>query len=176
MAIPQGPRGLSLPQQAIGLRFGFPSAKVTLTPTRLTWVSPVRPTPLSRDYEIQIAYRYGWFPKVVTLDPLESRPGEDLPHVYRDGSLCLHEVHEWAPNMHIVDTIVPWVSEYLAHYELWKVGGHWYGDDDQTVRTSLPVSPSAAGIGNRLARRRERRAQRRRERRSRCSRHTQDEP
>ena len=130
MALPRARRGLSLAQQAIGLRSSYPAAKITLVPARVTWVGLIRPTPLSRDYKVKITYQLGRFPNVVVLDPLEYRPGEDLPHTYQDGSLCLHETDEWTPAMHIADTTVPWASEWLAHYEVWKIGGRWYGDGD----------------------------------------------
>lgn len=30
--------------------------------------------------------------------------------------------------MLLVDTIVPWSSEWLFHYEMWKGTGIWFGD------------------------------------------------
>jgi hypothetical protein len=58
---------------------------------------------------------------------LESRPGESLPHVFPDGTLCLHLDHEWTTNMLASDTIVPWTSEWLINYEIWKATGEWFG-------------------------------------------------
>jgi hypothetical protein len=156
MAIPRPPRRLSLAQQAIRLWSCFPEAKITLQPTKLTWIGVIRPTPCSRDYPTKITYQYGWYPEVVTIDTLKSRPGENLPHTYSDGSLCLHEAHEWTPAMAIVDTVVPWTAEWLAHYELWRVRGRWYGDD-LPARTAAPVPLPTRDIHNRAGRRREHR-------------------
>lgn len=156
MAIPRTSRGLSLAQQALGLRVCFPEAKIILAPTRLIWIGLIRPTPCSRDYRIKITYRYLCFPDVVAITPLESRPGENLPHTYGDGSLCLHETHEWTPSMAIADTIVPWTSEWLAHYELWKVRGRWYGDDQEHHPVD-PVQLPSGATHNQTDRRREHR-------------------
>jgi len=151
--IPRTPRGLSLPQQALGLRSCFPTAETTLRPTVLTWIGVIRPTPCSSDYTIKITYRYASFPDVVAVTTLEPRRGEYLPHTYCYGSLCLHEAHEWTPAMAIAATTVPWTAEWLAHNELWKVRGRWHGDDPQDQAIS-PVPIPAEGSRNRADRRR----------------------
>jgi hypothetical protein len=100
-----------------------------VTPGRLAWTGVIQPTPLGRAYTVRITYATGEDPKVVVVDPtLDSRPGEPLPHVFRDGCLCLYEDGEWLPSMFIAETIVPWTSEWLAHYEIWKATGRWCGD------------------------------------------------
>lgn len=172
MAIPSTARGLSPAQQAIILRSRFPTAQIDLKPTAMTWTGTIRPTPCSRDYTIKIVYRPWLYPHVTTIEPLESRPGENLPHTYRDGSLCLHEAHEWTHTMPIADTIVVWAAEWLAHYELWKVRGRWYGDNEPgpTVSPALPFQKDE----NRAERRQEQHDRPRRDRRrerSRDSRH-----
>jgi hypothetical protein len=169
MAIPSLRPRLSLAQQAISLRFRFPSAEVTLTSTTLTWTGIIRPTLLSRDYKVKMTYRYAEPPKIVTEEPLESRPGENLPHIYRGGSLCLYDTNEWKPDMLLADTIVPWAAEWLAHYELWKVRGHWYGDDEPSP-VGEPVSSPSNEINNRAGRRREQQDVQRRSRRQRYAR------
>jgi hypothetical protein len=127
-----GSRSLSLALQAMGLRHVFPKARTKVTPTRLTWTGRITPTPLSRSYEVRITYSLGSYPRVFIVDPpLEPNQGGILPHFYREGTVCLHEAHEWTSSLLIVDTIVPWTAEWLVHYELWKVDGHWYGDGGQ---------------------------------------------
>lgn len=97
----------------------------------LAWTGILSPTPLSRDYMVRITYSLGEYPRTVVLSPpLLADENGLLPHFYREGSLCLHEVNEWDGSMLIVDTIVPWTAEWLAHYELWKRSGRWYGDGD----------------------------------------------
>src|ERR1700730_10172391 len=163
MARPLG--RLTLPQQALGLRHVFPTAKTVLLPMRLIWAGTVTPTPLSRDYRIRISYSVGHFPSVVVLDP-PLKPDADgrLPHFFRNDTLCLHEAHEWDDSMQIVDTIVPWASEWLAHYELWTRNGRWFGDGHPQGETQSTqpagVRPGRAAM-NRAGRRQGARNERR---------------
>jgi hypothetical protein len=114
---------------------------IGIKPTRMVWTGVLTPTPLSQRYTVRITYVVGRFPRVVVIDP-PLVPGEDglLPHFYREGSLCLHDAYDWNESMLIVESIVPWTTEWLAHYELWKWSGEWYGDGDgaQSVAVSAP--------------------------------------
>jgi len=147
------PVRLSLAQQAMILRSRFPASRVDLERDCVSWTGTIRPTPCSRDYKVVIVYRRGRYPHVTVADPpLEPCPGETLPHTYRDGSLCLHLKSEWDSSMPIADTTVPWTAEWLAHYELWKVRGRWYGDDHQ--ETDLTPTAPDEEEDNRSSRRR----------------------
>jgi hypothetical protein len=149
------PVGRSLPDQAFALHAQFPNATVKLKPTLLDWTDTIQPTAISRSYTVRITYDRRRYPKVRILAPtLESRPGESLPHVWSDGSLCLHVEEDWTPDMLIVNTTVPWTSEWLIHYEIWKGTGTWYGGGEwpprrygeATTETDviLPGSPTHA--------------------------------
>jgi hypothetical protein len=61
---------------------------------------------------------------------LDGRPGESLPHVYREGTLCLYRKGEWSSAMLIANSIVPWASEWLLFYEIWLATGEWHGGGD----------------------------------------------
>ena len=54
-----------------------------------------------------------------------------LPHVYssKRQQLCLYSPsrNEWNGFNYIIDTIIPWASEWLYFYELWLPEGKWYG-------------------------------------------------
>lgn len=131
-------RNLTIAQQAFALRSAFPNAKAELKRKQLVWLGQLEPTPLSRKYSVQIKYVEGSYPKVYILDQFFTREDKGiLPHVYDDGSICLYEADQWNCSMSIVDTIVPWTAEWLAHYELWRVNECWYGD-----RTSLSSNQS----------------------------------
>ena len=93
----------------------------------MIWTATLQPTVLSREYTVQISYKPSSFPQVKVLSQLPTRPGEPLPHVYREGALCLHKVDEWSPDMLIADTIVPWTCEWLIQYEIWLAIGEWHG-------------------------------------------------
>jgi len=67
---------------------------------------------------------------VQILDPpLQDRQGERPPHMYPGNQLCLYlpRAKEWDPSMRLADTIVPWTSEWLLHYEVWQATGEWCG-------------------------------------------------
>jgi len=138
-------RSLSMAQQALGLRSVFPDAHVGLKPQRLRWTGQLQPSDLSRAYNVRLDYRQGRYPAVRVLAPkLESAETGFLPHTYDNGTLCLHDVGQWNAAMLIVDTIVPWTSEWLLHYETWLATGEWFGDCDstselQTHYDDLPV-------------------------------------
>ena len=127
----------------------FPSGVTGIKPTSLVWTGILTPTPLSRDYTVRITYSIGGLPRVVIVDP-PLVPDENglLPHFYREGSLCLHEAHEWNGSMLIGDSIIPWAAEWLAHYELWKWSGQWYGDGGparaETATVPTPAVDSSA--------------------------------
>jgi hypothetical protein len=84
---------------------------------------------------VEVAYVGSRFPVVRVLDPPLQPDAEGvLPHLFREGTLCLHERHEWRPDMLIVDTTMAWTSEWLYFYELWLGTGLWFGDGDEEGR------------------------------------------
>jgi hypothetical protein len=134
--------GLSAAQQAFALRARFPDVQGKLKAGRLVWTGSLEPTPLSRSYRVQIAFGPRGQPQVRVLDELATREGRSLPHVYSDGTLCLHETDEWVETMSIADTIVPWAAEWLAHYEIWLVTGEWYGGGEWPPRRTCTPEPA----------------------------------
>lgn len=151
--------GNSLARQAFALRARFPDATTKLTSTRLTWTGALQPNELSRVYTVRITVINGGYPKVDVLDPvLEGRPGESIPHRFGDDSLCLHLEDEWDPSRLMVDTTVPWTSEWLLNYEIWKATGVWHGggewpprrqDQDQdgpAAASRPPLQPRSEGV------------------------------
>lgn len=93
------------------------------------WNGKIRPSPLSEDYTVSLSIRTGRPPEVRVLNPeLKPRDGVDgLPHVYPDGSLCLHQSGEWHPGMLAAETVVPWASAWLYFYEIWHATSFWLG-------------------------------------------------
>jgi hypothetical protein len=141
---PPKPRPLNLAQHALALRQGFPGATLSLRGGRLVWTSWLQPTPLSRRYFVRIELGHDGLPHVRVIEPqLESRGGASLPHVYREGTLCLYSRGEWHPGMSLVLTIVPWASEWLMNYEIWLATGEWHGGGEWPPRRRDP-SKSAA--------------------------------
>lgn len=107
--------------------------KLTISAKKLTCFYIIKPSALSRDYEIYFEYRLGNNPDVYILEPkLEYVDGKSfLPHVYDTSSqrLCLYyrKTGEWNSSMYIADAIIPWTSEWLLHYEYWLGTGEWHG-------------------------------------------------
>jgi hypothetical protein len=136
----------SLAVQALALRGQFPEGKVDLRPARLVWTGTIQPTPLSRQYRVKVTYRATRLPVVRVLDHLEGRPGEPLPHVYREGTLCLHLPGEWTPEMLVVDSTLPWTAEWLINYEIWKATGEWHGGGQWPPVRRLDPGPASTTI------------------------------
>lgn len=113
----------------------------------VTWRGELRP--FRRPYEVRIVYGprpwVGDFritnraPRIELISPTmvlrHPRTGELVPHVFlaHFGTfgplLCVYDpfADEWEPGMPIADTIVPWINEWLACYELWLATGKWTG-------------------------------------------------
>lgn len=84
---------------------------------------------MSQNYMVRIEYTLRERPKVWVLRPPlhPRRPGQRIPHTFRDGSVCLHMNHDWTPAMFIADTVIPWLTLWLYYYETWKATGEWLG-------------------------------------------------
>lgn len=132
-----GNKSITLPVQRINLKSNFPDSRSSIKRNELKWVGEITPTILSRTYTVQIIFKLSKSPKIRILKPVLNIPeGEELPHVYYDGSLCLYypKWKEWDSTMLLVDTIVPWISEWLFHYEIWLSTGKWCGGGKHTDR------------------------------------------
>lgn len=127
---------ISLYAQLGKLQHYFPNSTTYVDKCKMqfTWKTTLCPSELSSSYEIKLVYKFGKNPDVfvVSPKPLALAEGKSkLPHVYDHDKqwLCLYHKpsREWTPNMMIADTIVPWISEWLLHYEYWVVTGIWHG-------------------------------------------------
>ena len=95
----------------------------------LNWTGVVWPCGLSSHYEVQITYPYGRRPVVWVKNPRiqHFENGKKVPHTFSDGSICLHVHEDWEPWISIAATLVPWLSLWLYHYEVWQATGQWLG-------------------------------------------------
>lgn len=108
----------------------YPESYVAIQRSRLTWIGRLQPSPLSVDYEVGLEYRLQAPPHVQLLNPaLQQREGERSPHLFADDCLCLYHgpSREWHAGMMLADTVIPWASEWLLHYEVWLATGVWTG-------------------------------------------------
>ena len=102
---------------------------VTIERNQLSWTGELQPSPLSDIYTVHISYATGQrAPTVTVLRPELGGAGvESLPHVYTQDHLCLYYPWQWTDDKLITRMIVPWASEWLFHYEVWKATGTWHG-------------------------------------------------
>jgi hypothetical protein len=126
---------LSLIHQEGALRSYFPKSQISRKGEReITWTYTVTPTSVSMEYKVKLQYSLDQGARIYVLDPspLELAPGKDrLPHVYStpEQRLCLYYPawREWHPGKLYVHTLIPWISEWLYHYEIWVGTGVWHG-------------------------------------------------
>lgn len=81
----------------------------------------------SNEYEVQIIYSHPNQPEVFVRNPqIEYKP--EL-HMYKNGSLCLYypKDNSFTSKSMLFDTIIPWTSEWLIFYELYRRKGKWLG-------------------------------------------------
>jgi len=128
----QGSKQLSIAQQAFELRRWYPEATLHPRQAGLTWEHTITPHPLCGTYDVKVDYDLGYVPQAFVVSPkLFRHDGLDLPHCYNQEkqSLCLvyQTAREWTSNMLIARTTVPWISEWLIHYEIWCVTETWEG-------------------------------------------------
>lgn len=101
-----------------------------------SWIGKIRPTAMSREYEVLIDAS-SRSPKVFVIEPeLKSRGQKRPPHTWGDGSLCLYLnkaaygfwwINQWNPGMIIAEDIFRWTVEWLANYEYWLITDEWLG-------------------------------------------------
>lgn len=91
----------------------------------------IKPTESSRTYLTQIKLTDSKKLEVFVLNPnlaKENKGCKSVPHMYslKQGRICLYLPKEidYTDNYSI---IVPWISEWLYHYEIWKITGEWCG-------------------------------------------------
>jgi hypothetical protein len=119
--------------QAALLRNTYPGCHVkTSLNLSLIWNFKIRPSPLSDEYRVKMDYTTGKQPKIFVKTKLILADGAaELPHVYDQERqrLCLFfpDGSQWNSTMLLAKTVVPWIYDWLFHYELWLVTGIWHG-------------------------------------------------
>jgi hypothetical protein len=142
---PRPVQTINLAKQLHAIRAVVPTARGRVRKGQLTCTLDLKPTPVSRTYTLRLTYRHGTRPKVtVVAPPLELRTGASkLPHVYPGDELCLYYPGQWRHHDLLAVTVLPWTSEWLAHYELWLATGRWSGGGH--THPVHPQRPAADG-------------------------------
>jgi len=126
--------GLLSSQQLKEIKADFPNVQLV----KNTWnhfqvVIQIQPTAISEKYNLMIVYEQNRWVKVFVIDKKLriALNRSKLPHVYDSErqQLCLYSPSkkEWDGYKYIVDTIIPWSSEWFYYYELWLPEGKWHG-------------------------------------------------
>lgn len=105
---------------------------------KLIWKQRVRPSELSRTYDITVKYN-GKIPEVYLYNQgIMTKEDEYIPHCFRRHyknkedeyvKLCLYypRYNEWSNDMFLSETVIPWTIDWLYYYELWRITGKWLG-------------------------------------------------
>lgn len=140
---------LNMALQHSSLKYVLPKSNISYNQNGLNLEYYVIPTPLSAEYKIKVEYIRGKYPEIYVIEPrkLKLYPGNTtLPHVYSTPRqrLCLfYRIgREWNSSMYISNTIIPWTSEWLLHYECWLATGKWHGGgihmESEIVKQKFP--------------------------------------
>lgn len=155
-------------EQKLRMRARWPTLEKRDVPDGLAWQGRIRG--FQRPYLIDVVWlhRLRRPPSVFVIEPkIAPRAAEDFTHIphlnFNDrdperSALCLYdpEGQEWDDSLLIAETMVPWASEWLHHYELWRFDGVWRGRNApgpisvaemRTVRIPRPHGSSRADEG-----------------------------
>ncbi|WP_434478886.1 hypothetical protein [Gemmatimonas sp.] len=103
---------------------------------RLVCRGSLRPSPVTGLYAVRIEYTVSEPPLVVVESPslIGRHDQADIPHMYPAGDRwpahpCLYYPNDgdWTADRPLATTIVPWLLEWLLHYEVWLTTGEWRG-------------------------------------------------
>lgn len=124
--------------QLFNLKSKYKSIDYNLRNGTLIWKQKVKPSKLSREYEITLKYN-GNIPEIYLYNQgIMKKENEKIPHCYKSSyknknneyvKLCLYYPgnYEWSNEMLLSDTIIPWAIDWLYFYELWRITGKWLG-------------------------------------------------
>lgn len=107
----------------------------------MAWAGDICPGPSSDTYTVGFEFSDGGRRVYINVLTPALDPGaaDELPHVNYDGTLCLHDFHEWDQSQPIATTIIPWTVEWLYHYEIWLGIGTWTGGGDSYTKPVRPI-------------------------------------
>lgn len=121
----------SIVDQFNSVRIKYPALNAKIDKDKLIIQGTIRPTPRSVEYYFKVRYNLDTRPKVDILNPKLkiNFKGEEIPHVHKRNELCLYypKYREFNSTKLIADTILPWTTLWLYHYENWHITGAWKG-------------------------------------------------
>ena len=122
---------VTLALQAGHIRKRHSGFKIVECPSYIKVVGITRPSARSVEYKFELIYWQNYNPSVRIVYPKLERnsKNENIPHMYSQTTLCLFKPHyrEFKRTDWICNTIIPWISLWLYHYENWHLTGDWEG-------------------------------------------------
>jgi len=125
-------RDKTIAEQLSAIRIKYPQFETCFTShTGLKVTGVLQPTSRSVTYDFVLKYNLVDSPKIKIVSPELKRNenGEEAEHLYPNGYLCLYQpkYREFTRTDLLTDTIIPWTSLWLYHYEVWHLTGEWLG-------------------------------------------------
>jgi hypothetical protein len=121
----------TITQQTQAINHRWPGFVVSVSGRKLTAIGSLKPTSRSLSYKIQITYNLKQHPDIILLNPVLELNfnNESSPHLYPNKTLCLYRpiYGQFKFSDLISETIIPWTSLWLYHYEVWHLTGDWMG-------------------------------------------------
>lgn len=129
-------------EQLAMMRVLQPSFTCSVSKGLLVCRGTIKPTEVNRAYKVRVEYRAKEAPRVFVDDPplRRRKPDERIPHTYDEDRPCLFlpRSGEWRSDKFVARTIIPWLSEWLFYYEVWRATGEWLGGG---VHPTVPGEP-----------------------------------
>lgn len=125
-------RDKTIAEQLSAMRIKYPQFETHFTShSGLKVTGSLQPTSRSAAYDFVLKYNLTDSPKIKIVSPELKRneKGEEAEHLYPNGYLCLYQpkYREFTRTDLLTDTIIPWTSLWLYHYEVWHLTGEWLG-------------------------------------------------
>ena len=127
-------KSLPLIEQKIALSQAYPCSTCRLVRNVLTWRATIKPTSFSRSYDATLIYNGHQPPRIsIGGESLRKLDDPSFPHRYEIDAahnkvrICLYYPGDLDYSKPFSETIVPWISEWLFHYEIWLATDRWSG-------------------------------------------------
>ena len=110
----------------------FPWLNTIVKEGKLLGKGKIRPKGCKKEYEILIVYDINDTlrkERVFVVNDSQIQ-FDKTPHLYPDNSLCLYYPKDIPQHLDLnfID-VIPWISEWLVMYELWKKYGVWLANE-----------------------------------------------
>lgn len=125
-------RDKSIAEQVSAMKIRHPHFYTNFTSHNgMKVIGALQPTSRSIEYTFVLKYNLSEKPKIKIISPelKKNEKGQDAEHLYEFGYLCLYQpkYREFTRTDLLTDTIIPWTSLWLYHYEVWHLTGSWLG-------------------------------------------------